>query len=122
MEWFNLLALSYSMRQLLPLKSLCEEVLAHLDKSFVGCKIKSTCFEDNMGCIHTAQSKKISPRTKHIATHVHFFRSHIFDKDTNPTGDIVLKKVDTTEQRADPLTKNLGPIQFVKRRKLLCGW
>ena len=116
------LALLYSMRQLLPLKALCEDVLEHLDKSFKGCKIKSTAFEDNQGCIQTAKSKKISPRTKHIATHVHFFRSHIYDEHENPLGDIYLEKIDTKVHPADTLTKSLGAEQFVKLRKLLCGW
>ena len=97
-------------------------MLGHLDKDFEGAKIKSTAFEDNMGCIHTAKSKKISPRTKHIATHVHFFRSHIYDKDTNPDGDVFLEKIDTAVHPADQFTKPLGPEQFVKLRKILCGW
>ena len=87
------LALSYSTRQLLPIKDLCEDILAHLDKHFKGCKIKSAAFEYNMGCIHTAKSKKLSPRTKLVSTHVHFFRDHIYGKDTNPHGGIILEKL-----------------------------
>jgi hypothetical protein len=116
------LALSYAMRQLLPSKRLCQDVLEHLDQTFKGTKIKSTAFEDNMGCIYTAKSKRISPRTKHIATHVHFFRSHIYDENNNPTGDVHLEKIDTLVQIADPMTKSLPKEQFVKLRKIAFGW
>lgn len=116
------LALSYSMRQFLPSKRLCEEVLEHLDTEFKGAKMKSTAFEDNMGCIHTAKSRKISARTKHIATHVHFFRSHVYDENNNPDGDINLEKIDTKLQVADQLTKSLPKEQFVKLRKIIFGW
>ena len=110
------------MRQLLPTKALCESVLAHLDKSFQGATMKSTAFEDNMGCIYTAKSKRISPRTKHIATHVHFFRSHIHDENNNPSGDIKLERIDTSVQHADLMTKGLGWVKFIKLRKLAFGW
>ena len=116
------LALSYSMRQLLPSKRLCEEVLEHLDADFKGAKMQSTTFEDNMGCIHTAKSRKISARTKHIATHVHFFRSHVYDENNNPDGDVKLEKIDTKLQVADQLTKSLPKEQFVKLRKIIFGW
>ena len=85
---------------------------------------KSTAFEDNQSCIATAKSKKISPRTKHIATHVHFFRSHIHDEnDNHPEGDVRIECVDTkVHQPADMLTKSLGVEQFVKLRKIAFGW
>ena len=86
------LALYYLMWQLLPLKSLCEDVLAHMDKLFEGWNINSTDFEDNMGCIYNAKSKNIYPGTKHIDTHVNLFRDNICDKDTNPHGNTILIK------------------------------
>ena len=116
------LALSYAMRQFLPAKALVESVLAHIDKKFEGAIIKSTAFEDNQSCIATAKSKKISPRTKHIATHVHFFRSHIHDENDNPDGDIRIEYIDTKVQPADMLTKSLGFEQFAKLRKIAFGW
>ena len=79
------------MWQILPLKSLCENVLSRLDKLFKGCNIKPTAFEDNTGCIYTDKSKNNYPSAKHIATHVHFFRYHIYDKYTNPHGFIILE-------------------------------
>ena len=93
----------------------------HLDKTFSGAVVKSTVFEDNNGCISMSKTKKISPRTKHIATHVHFFKSHI-KSDANPNGDIEIEKIDTTLQQADTMTKGLGAVQFKAIRKLLCGW
>ena len=116
------LALSYAMRQFLPAKALVQSVLAHIDKQFEGVVIKSPAFEDNQSCIATARSKKISPRTKHIATHVHFFRSHIHDENDNPDGDIRIEYIDTKIQPADMLTKSLGVEQFVKLRKIAFGW
>ena len=115
------LALSYSMRSLLPLRNLAAELLSHLDKKFSGAVVKSTVFEDNNGCISMTKTKKISPRTKHIATHVHFFKSHI-RSDANPDGDIEIEKIDTSLQQADTMTKGLGAVQFKAIRKLLCGW
>ena len=115
------LALSYSMRSLLPLRALATELLSHLDQKFEGAVIKSTVFEDNNGCIAMAKTKKISPRTKHIATHVHFFKSHI-KSDANPDGNIDIQKVDTRIMEADGLTKGLGSVQFKNIRKLLCRW
>ena len=79
------------MRHILPLKDICEYVISHLNKQFKGLKINSATFEYNMGCIYTNKSKNISPGTKHIETHVHFFRDHIYDKDKNPHGDIILE-------------------------------
>ena len=80
------------MINLLHLKATCEEILAHLDKRFKGCNINYVAFEDNMVCIYTGKPNKIPPITKHIATHINFFRDHIYDKNTNPVGDIILEK------------------------------
>ena len=66
-----------------------------MNKSFKGSKIKSTGFEDNMGCIYTATYNNIYPITKHVAVHVHLFEDNIYDKYTNPNGDILLEKSTT---------------------------
>ena len=106
---------------MLPLRALAAELLKHLDKKFAGAVIKSTVFEDNNGFIVMTKTKKISLRTKHVATHVHFFKSHI-KSDANPDGKIEIEKIDTMIQEADTVTKGLGAVQFKIIRKLLCGW
>ena len=79
------------MRQILPLKYLCEDVIAHLDKPFKTYKIKSNTFEKYIGCIYTTNPNNISPSTNHIATNI-FLRYHIYYKDTDTNGDIILEK------------------------------
>ena len=79
--------------------------------------IKSKIFEDNNGAIKTAETPKLSPRTKHIAIKYHFFKSHI-----GREKGIELSKIDTDEQKADILTKGLAGPKFKELRMLLCGW
>ena len=57
----------------------------------------------------------MTPRSKHIATKYHWFRQFVGTK-------FFVKKIDTLDQIGDLFTKGLGPAQFVKLRKLMCGW
>jgi hypothetical protein len=112
------IALSQSMRELLPLRRLLLEMatamkLPGIENSIV----KSTVFEDNNDAIATAKSVKMTPRTKHIGVKYHFFKSHI----TEGSG-IVLAKIDSNRQKADIFTKGLAPQKFAEIRHLLCGW
>ena len=56
------------------------------------------------------------PRTKHIEIKYHHFRSKV------EGGTIVVEGIDTKDQQADIFTKNLAWDQFLKLRKLICGW
>ena len=112
------IAMSQGMRDLIPLRTMLQELIASLNLNGNGnATDNSTVFEDNNGAIKTAESPKLTPRTKHIAVKYHFFKSHIGRKK-----GIELSKIDTEEQKADILTKGLSSIKFKQIRKLLCGW
>jgi hypothetical protein len=111
------IALSASMRELLPLRRLITEIADHMKLKPPSVEIKSTVFEDNNGALKTATAARISPRTKHIAVKYHFFRSHV-DRNSH----IVLTKIDTKIQKADIFTKGFAADRFEFLRKLLCGW
>jgi hypothetical protein len=111
-------AFSMAMREVLPMRALLQEIgsklgLAFLQKSL----IRSTVFEDNMGCLSLVNVPKMSPRNKYIALKYHFFRSQIGE-----SKGIVAKYVNTKEQKADIFTKGLPEAQFQHIRKLLIGW
>ena len=99
------ISLSQSMRELLPAKCMLKEVLGHF-----GSELKDTCshsvFEDNNGAIALATAPKMNARTKHIAVKYHHFWHHISE------GVVRVVKVDTTAQKADLLTEDLGPVKF----------
>ena len=112
------IAMSQAMRDLLPMRTMLGEIINTLKLGTNGsAQVKSKVFEDNNGAIKTAQTPKLSPRTKHIAVKYHFFKSHI-GRDKG----IELSKIDTDEQKADILTKGLAAPKFKELRKLLCGW
>ena len=72
--------------------------------------------KDNGSCITATKTPKFTPRTKHIATKYHHFRSFVSD------GTIVINPIDTSEQLADMLTKPLKELSFCYLRKGLMGW
>ncbi|MGH3053371.1 MAG: Ty1/Copia family ribonuclease HI, partial [Gaiellaceae bacterium] len=111
------IALSQSMRELLPIKRLVKEMSDKLGNS-TPYKIRtlSTVFEDNTGALGMAKSPKLTPRNRHIAVKYHFFRSHVHD------GAIEVVKIDTKEQKADIFTKGLPRETFEVIRRLLMGW
>ena len=109
--------LSYALRETIPLMNLLKEmkekglpVLDHRPK--VHCKV----FEDNSGALEIATVHKFRPRTKHIATKLHHFRSYV------TSGEISINAIDTEDQPADILTKPLQKEPFLKHRKWLLGW
>lgn len=110
-------ALSASMRTLLPLRHLLKEIAAALClppqfRSTIKCEV----FEDNNGALLLATRQQITNRTKYFLVKWHFFWSHV------KSGEIVVKKIDTSEQRADYLTKGLNRETFERIRKLVQGW
>jgi len=110
-------ALSASMRTLLPLRSLLNEIIAGLKlppqfKSTIRCRV----FEDNNGALLLATKQRITNRTKYFLVKWHFFWSHV------QNGDVEVLKIDTTEQWADYLTKGLSREAFERIRKLVQGW
>ena len=73
------MALSHSVRELLPLKSLIKEVIDNLGIDSENLKFvsSSTVYEDNNGAIVVAKSPRMTPSSKHIAVKYHWFRQHV---------------------------------------------
>ena len=79
---------------------------------------KVTCkvFEDNSGTLEMARVHKFRPRTKHINTKLHHFRSYV------ESGEIEIHPIDTADQQADYLTKPVDANLLARLRKLVMGW
>ena len=109
------IALSSSLRQVIPLMTLMEETDTvfplYIDKPNFHCKV----WEDNQSCIAMATSQKFSPRTKHIALKYHHFRSFVNDR-------IRISYIHTESQQADIFTKPVKAELFFRLRYMLMGW
>ena len=124
------IALSQTMRNLLPMRSLLEEIGTKLKMDFANPTIMhSTVFEDNNGALGLATSPRVTPRTKHIAVKMHFFKSYLRSSpcgtgsEPNPTmPPLRIQRIDSAEQKADIFTKGLTEATFISIRKLLMGW
>ena len=114
-------ALSTSMRDLIPLQRVLEDICTGLDlDKDLSSTIKSNIWEDNEGALILAKMvpPRVTPRSKHFAIKYHWFREFVQD----PMSKISLHKIDTKVQLADILTKSLSRVQFQAIRKLLMGW
>jgi hypothetical protein len=111
-------ALSQSLRDLLPVKDLVIELLEGmgLDSGKLEFISKSTVYEDNNGAIRVATCPKLTPTSKFIAVKYHWFRQHV------ESGEVKIVKVESSKQLADIFTKGLQGEKFLAIRKLLCGW
>ena len=117
------ISLSQATRSLLFLLELFKEIKQFgYDFVFPELQVYATCFEDNAGCLELAKAPKLRPRTKHIAVKYHHFRSHVYNKETNPEGSLHLKYVNTNHQLADMFTKGLSEATFERLRLAVCGW
>jgi len=110
------MALSHSMREVIPCRGLIKELGAFFKLPSAVDASHSTVFEDNRGCEELAKCPKMNPRTKHIGIKYHHFRSHVIKK------AIVVKPIGTDFQLADIFTKPLPESKFTTLRKGLCGW
>ena len=110
-------ALSHTVRALLPLKILNKEVIDSLGIDSENLKFvsSSTIYEDNNGSIVVATSPRMTPTSKHIAVKYHWFRQHVGK-------EFVIRKIKSENQKADIFTNGLQGQIFVRIRKLLCGW
>ena len=128
------IALSNSMRDLIPIREILKEILEYvkvpithsetprfttLSKAFKSTKNKlspSKVYEDNEACLKFASMPKLSPRTKHIAIPYHFFHSKVKEL------EIQVLPINTEAQLADQFTKGLSQEKFQLARKQLMGW
>ena len=70
-------------------------------------------FEDNASAIHLASSSNIPVKSRHILLRYHFIKFAI------ECGAVEVHFVDSQHQRADCLTKALGPSDFIAGRESL---
>ena len=110
------IALSTSMRDLIPfvdqVKEL-EEVFGQKGEKVI---LHCTLFEDNNGALELANAPQYRPRTKHIAIKYHHFRERV------QNGTIKIKPIDTNKQIADQFTKGFQVGTFKYLRSKLLGW
>ena len=115
--YYEYVALSHSVRALLPLKSLIKEVIDNLgiDSEKLKFVSRSTIYEDNNGSIVVETSPRMVPTSNNSAVKYHWFRQHAGK-------EFVIRKIKSENKGADIFTKGLKGQVFVRIRKLLCGW
>ncbi|KAG7374494.1 reverse transcriptase RNA-dependent DNA polymerase [Nitzschia inconspicua] len=115
-------ALSSAMRELLPFRELLLSLAPSIgiNTSHLS-TFRTTVHEDNAGALSLAKLEpgRITPRSKHYAVKLHWFRSKLDPDGPHP---IVIVKIATDLQRADIFTKGLSRVKFQAIRKQLCGW
>jgi hypothetical protein len=75
----------------------------------------TTIFEDNTGCQAMAKNPVNHSRRKHIDVKFHFIQDEV------EKGTVSLEDINTEDQVADVLTKNLAAPKLTKFRKILMG-
>lgn len=110
------IALSQSMRDIIPMMNLLEEIKSLIPITEQTPTVKCKIFEDNQSCIKVAKAPSMTPRTKHIALKYHHFRTFV------QNGTVEISAIGTKEQIADILTKPISGEQFRYLRSKLIGW
>ena len=107
------MALSHSVRALLPLKSLIKKVIENLgiDSKKLKFVSSSTVYENNKESKVVATIPKTTPASKHIAVNYHWFRHNIGK-------EFVIRKIESENQKADIFTKGLQGQIFVRIKKI----
>ena len=115
----ELVGLSAALRTAIPLQHILNEMKElGFDIHPEGPVIHSEAFEDNNGALAVARVPKMRPRTKHINNK--YF--HFLEYTSRDDAPFKFTKIDTKDQPADGLTKNLAVDLFVRHRKWLLGW
>ena len=111
------IALSTSLREVIPLMGLLKEVREQgLGVGNLPPRIHCTIFEDNSRALELTRLPKIRPRTKHINQSYHHFREHVERK------DIIIEATSSEHQIADILNKPLAEPAFSRHCKAIMGW
>jgi len=116
------IAASTAMRAFIPVRRLVNKLLGSFGETIPAENTMSMIWEDNNGVIKMvdADYPNMTPRTKHVAIKYHWFRDHLNKNEDGST--IVMKRIDTSMQRADIFTKGLQGIEFTRKREMLMGW
>ena len=113
-------ALSQSVRVLLPMQDLLLEIIHHVNVpaefSSVDSTVRATVFEDNNSALQLATNHRVTNRTRYYAVKWHWFW------DAVRTGKIKIAAIDTKNQHGDYLTKGLVQEPFESNRKSNQGW
>jgi hypothetical protein len=113
-------ALSQSLRVLLPMQELLTEIIEHVDVpsefNSVDSTIRATVFEDNNSALLLATTHRVTNRTRYYAVKWHWFW------EAHRLGKFKVEPVDTNEQDADYFTKGLVQEPFESNRKSNQGW
>ena len=72
------ISLSTTMRDLIPLRTLVDEVKDLIGASMLPCRTYSKVFEDNSGALILASMPRMTPCSKHIAVKYDFFKEHVW--------------------------------------------
>ena len=101
------MALSHSVRELLPLKSLIKEVIDNLGIDSENLKFvsSSAIYEDNNGDIVVATSTRTTLTLKHITVRYHWFRQHV-------GMEFVIRKIESENQKAD-FSPNVYKVKYL---------
>ena len=100
-------ALSQSMRDVIPLLDLLKEISEVITSEDTTPKVHCIIFEDNKGYIDLVSTLKIRPRIKRIALKYHHYRSYVkkqlisirYGETTMKVADIFTKALDDTKSR-----------------------
>ena len=109
-------ALAATMRQLIVVQRVLQDLVACLSLKPKQPKIHATVHEDNASAHARANNQRLSDRSKSLNTKYHFFWEWIND------GMASVVKCSTHEQRADYMTKGLVPEKFESNRKNSQRW
>ena len=111
---YEYVALSYSVRALIPLKSIIREVIYNLgiDSEKLKFVLISNIYEDNNGAIVLEKSPGMNPTSKHISIKYHWSRQKVGKES-------LIHKIESENQNADIFTKGLQGEIFVRISKLI---
>ena len=111
------ISLSTAMRALIPVRRLFLTLASTLGISHDETTKVCAVWEDNNAALKMANSEfpNMTPRTKHIAIHYHWFKQFLGD-------EIQVQAIDTKVQKADIFTKGLPKKEFEEKRKMILGW
>jgi KUP system potassium uptake protein len=110
------IALSTALRDVNPMMDLMQELAAKGIKVDSTPTIRCKLFEDNSGAREQARVVKYRPRTRHIDSAWHHFRSYV------AAGLIRILPIRTEWQLGDMFTKQVKQDAFERFRKLIFGW